>query len=746
MPRPSSSRNVAARAGIWSAEHRRKAVLGWLALVVVATLVGTGLGTNELKVEDSGNGESRAADQAIAAGFPKRASEQVLVQGKGAVRVDDPAFEAAVQDTVRRLSAVRYVEDLKSPLAGGNDGQLSEDGRSGLVTFELRGDDEQTEERVDAPLAAVAAAQRAHPDVRVEEFGDASANKELSKTQEEDFQKAEVLSLPITLVILIVAFGALVAAGLPLMLGLTAVIATLGLLAPVSQIFPADSNAASVVLLIGLAVGVDYSMFYVRRFMEEQDDGRDPRQALAVAAATSGRAVLISGVTVMVAMAGMLFAGSAGFTSLAVSAVLVVAVAVVGSLTVLPATLSWLANKGWLEKGRVPWVANHRHATHNESRLWAFVIGGVLRRPVLSVALAGGFLVALAIPAFGIHTVNSGFEGLPRSLSIVQTYDRIQAAFPGGPTPAVVAVEAPDVTSDAVQNGIGRMRLVAVASGEMAEPVTQTVNPDKTLALVNIPLAGDGTDKTSEAALVKLRGEVIPATIGKVADTTVNVTGLTAGSFDFNEKQKSSLPLVFGFVFGLAFLLLLVTFRSIVVPFVAIALNLLSVGAAYGVLKLVFQDGNGEGLLGFHSIGGVVSWLPLFLFVVLFGLSMDYHVFVLTRIREGVDRGLSNNEAISHGIRSSAGVITSAAVVMIAIFAVFATLSAIDFKMMGVGLAVAVLIDATIVRAVLLPAVMTLLGGWNWYLPKWLERMPTLEPEAGPVAPVAPVAPAAPAA
>jgi uncharacterized membrane protein YdfJ with MMPL/SSD domain len=737
MP-PASPMNVAARAGVWSAHHRKKAILGWLALVVLATVVGASVGTNELKVEDSGNGESRTADRAIAAGFPKRASEQVLVQGKGSVKADDPAFAAAVNDTTRRLLGVRYVEEVESPLAGGNQGQLSEDGRSALVTFKLRGDADQVEDRVDAPLAAVAAAQRSHPEIRVEEFGDASAEKQVSRVQEEDFQKAEVLSLPITLLILIVAFGALVAAGLPLLLGLTAVIATLGWLGPASQIFPADSNAASVVLLIGLAVGVDYSMFYVRRFMEEQDAGRGPEAALAVAAGTSGRAVLISGVTVMVAMAGMLFAGSAGFTSLAVSAMLVVAVAVVGSLTVLPATLSWLGVKGWLEKGRVPWVAKHRHETRDESRVWGFVIGGVMRRPGIAALLAGGLLVALALPAFGIHTVNSGFEGLPRSLSIVRTYDRIQAAFPGGPTPAEVAVEAPDVTADSVQNGIARMRLVAVASGKLSEPVTQTVNPEETIAVVSIPLAGDGTDATSEASLAELRDEVIPATIGKVPQTDVHVTGLTAGSFDFNEKQSSALPLVFAFVFGLAFLLLLVTFRSIVVPFVAIALNLLSVGAAYGVLKLVFQDGHGEGVLGFHSIGGVVSWLPLFLFVVLFGLSMDYHVFVLSRIREGVDRGLSNDEAISHGIKSSAGVITSAAAVMIAIFAVFATLSAIDFKMMGVGLAVAVLIDATIVRAVLLPAVMKLLGDWNWYLPTWLERMPELEPEHSPATPAAP--------
>jgi RND superfamily putative drug exporter len=263
----------------------------------------------------------------------------------------------------------------------------------------------------------------------------------------------------------------------------------------------------------------------------------------------------------------------------------------------------------------------------------------------------------------------------------------------------------------------------------MSEPISTTINPAGTLAIVNIPLQGTGTDEASIAALERLRDDVIPATIERVPGTEVDVTGLAAASEDFNATMQTHLPIVFAFVLGLAFLLLLVTFRSIVVPIKAIVLNLLSVGAAYGVLKLVFQDGHGESLLGFTSLGGITAWLPLFLFVILFGLSMDYHVFILSRIREAVDSGMKTDEAVAHGIKSTAGVVTSAAVVMVFVFGIFATLSAIDFKMMGVGLATAVLIDATLVRAVLLPAAMKLLGERNWYLPKRLEWLPRLEPE-----------------
>jgi uncharacterized membrane protein YdfJ with MMPL/SSD domain len=726
-------RNLAARMGRWSARHRKQAIFGWILFVVLATVAGGAVGQRELTDAETSNGQSAAAEPAIErADFPEDAAEQVLVQGKGSMRATDPRFAAAVADVTRRLRKTSHVTDVKSPLAAGNEGQISADGRSAVVTFKLPGDDETVADLVDPTLAATAAAQRAHPDLRIEQFGGASADKALSKAFEDDFKRAETLSLPITLLILLIAFGALVAAGLPLVLAMTAVMGTLGLLGPISQVLPVEESISSVVLLVGLAVGVDYCMFYLRREMEERDAGRGPEAALNAAAATSGRAVLISGITVMVAMAGMFMAGNAVFESFAVGTILVVAVAIVGSLTVLPAMLSFLGQKGWTEKGRVPYVAKLRHRTKGESRVWGAVIDRVLKRPVLSLVLSGGLLVALAIPALGMHTINPGVAGLPRSLAIMQTYDRLQAAFPGGPQPAVIAVEAKDVTAAPVTGAIAALKREAKTTEGLGQPITVTNSPDKTVAIVEVPLAGDGTDSASEAALARLRDDVIPATLGQAPATQANVTGMTAGSKDFNDTMKSHLPLVFGFVLGLTFLLLLVTFRSLVIPIKAIVLNLLSVGASYGILKLVFQDGHGESLLGFTSIGGITSWLPLFLFVILFGLSMDYHVFILSRIREAVAGGMSTDRAVAYGIKQTAGVVTSAAVVMVAVFAIFATLSSLEFKQMGVGLAVAIAIDATIVRGVLLPATMKLLGDWNWYLPSRLSWLPSLHHEPTP--------------
>jgi RND superfamily putative drug exporter len=461
--------------------------------------------------------------------------------------------------------------------------------------------------------------------------------------------------------------------------------------------------------------------------MEERDAGRSKEDALAFAAATSGQAVLISGLTVMIAMAGMFFAGSIVFQSFAVGTILVVGVAVLGSLTVLPAVLSKLGDK--VEKGRVPIVGRMRHRNHGESRIWGWILDRVLRRPVIALVVAGGILVALAIPAVNMHTVNAGASGLPKDLEVTKVYDRIQAAFPGGPLPAIVAVQADDVTTPEIQAAVKQMGDKALATGQMSEPITTDISPDKTVEVVSIPMDGNGTDKVSESALLTLRDSIIPSTIGNVSGVQADVTGMTAGSKDFNDSMKSHLPIVFAFVLGLAFLLLLVTFRSIVVPIKAILLNLLSVGAAYGILTLVFQDGHGEKLLGFESIGGITSWLPLFLFVILFGLSMDYHVFILSRIREAVDRGMKTEDAVSYGIKQTAGVVTSAAVVMVAVFSVFGSLSMIEFKMMGVGLAAAVLIDATLVRGVLLPAAMKLLGEYNWYLPKRLNWLPKVSHE-----------------
>jgi uncharacterized membrane protein YdfJ with MMPL/SSD domain len=727
------SENFAARAGRWSAQHRKKAILGWFAFVIIATVLGGMVGTKTLADEDTGNGESRRGDQIVeAANFPDETGETVLVQGKDGLKVGDPKFKAAVGGVVAGLERTKGVAKVESPFDPENRGNVSDDGRSALVTFELPGDEDKAKDAVAAPLATVAKLQQQHPEVTLGEFGDASAEKEIGDAFDEDFQKAETLSLPITLLILLVAFGALVAAGLPLLLGATAVMGTIGLLGPISQLHALEESSSSVVLLVGLAVGVDYCMFYLRREMEERDAGRTWDAALAAAAATSGRAVLVSGLTVMAAMAGMFLAGNAVFVSFGIGTILVVAVAMLGSVTVLPAMLSFLSRKGWTEKGRVPWVAKRRHKTRGESRVWGAILDRVLKRPLVSAVLAAGLLAALSIPAFSMHTVNPGVTGLPRDLEVMQAYDRIDAAFPGDGVPAVTVIKAADVTTPEVQGAIADLQKQAIATGQLNEPTDVDISPDKTVATVALAVRGTGTDAASERSLAVLRGRVVPATVGKLQGAEVAVTGFTAGSKDFNDVMKSHLPVVFAFVLSLAFILLLVTFRSIVIPLKAIVLNLLSVGAAYGILKLVFQDGRLEGVLDYQSVGGITSWLPLFLFVILFGLSMDYHVFIISRIREAVDKGMRTEQAVAHGIKSTAGVVTSAAAVMVAVFAIFATLSMLEFKMMGVGLAVAVLIDATLVRAVLLPATMKLLGDWNWYLPKTLNWLPKFGHEPAP--------------
>jgi len=592
----------------------------------------------------------------------------------------------------------------------------------------------------------VAAMQRAHPGYTVAEFGDASGNHELNATVGKDFTKAEHLSVPLTFLILLLAFGAFVAAGVPVLLSFSAVLASIGLSSLVSHVAHASDATSSVILLIGMAVGVDYSLFYVKREREERAAGLEGRDALHRAAATSGQAVLISGATVLVAMAGMLFAGSSIFTSIGIGAMIVVFVSMIGSLTVLPALLAKLGDRidrgviavaastvGLAFRKREPRVIRHLRTRRTliqrlkgpggESRVWGALLRPALRYPAAAAVLSAGFLAVLALPVFGIHTKLVGLNDLPHSLRIVRTYEAIQHAFPGASTPADVVVTAPDVTAPRVQRALAGLRRDALASGVMKKPIRTYVNPSRTVAKVEIPLVGKGNDAASTHALSVLRKQVVPASLPGMHAA---VTGETAGDVDFNATNRSRAPIVFAFVLVLAFVLLLLTFRSLVIPLEAIVLNLLSVGAAYGVLVWIFQDGHLQGLLGFHSNGAVVTWLPLFLFTVLFGLSMDYHVFIVSRIKELVDRGVPNDEAVEQGIRTTAGTVTSAALVMVAVFSIFATLSTLDIKQMGVGLAVAVLIDATIVRAVLLPATMKLLGRWNWYLPhslRWLPRL-----------------------
>jgi RND superfamily putative drug exporter len=725
-------RNLAARAGRWSAHHRKKAIFGWLLFVILAVVVGGSVGQRTLDDADYGIGESGRADKVVNDAFPDKTGESVLIRNKG-TDANDPAYRAVVADVVSSLKGTKHVREVQGPFDEGAEGQISKDGHSALVQFKLHGDN--AEDQVDAPLATVDKLAKEHSGYNIEEFGGASADKALSKAFEDDFRKAEVTSLPITLIILILAFGALLAAFVPLLLAITAVAAAIGLLGPISHIWPVDEAISSVVLLIGLAVGVDYSMFYLRREREERAAGRSEEAALEAAAATSGRAVLVSGVIVIVAMAGMYLGGAATFLSFATGTILVVAIAIIGSLTVLPAVLSKLGDR--VNKGRIPFLNPEKRT--GEARLWSALLDRVLKRPLLSALVAGGILVVLAIPTLHIHTADSGVDGLPRSLPIMQTYDRMQAAFPGEQFTGDIVVRGDDVTGPDYRAAVADVRRQVRQSDLLHEPVTVDVSPDKTVGIIEVPLAGSGTDETSNRALDLLRQDVAPATVGKIPGAElVGVTGFTAGSRDFNDLMKSRIWFVLAFVFAMAFILLLVTFRSIVIPIKAILLNLLSVGAALGIVTWIFQDGHLEDALNFQSTGAITSWFPLMLFVILFGLSMDYHVFILSRIREAYDRGESTEDAVAHGIKSTASVVSAAALVMVAVFGIFATLSFVDFKQFGVGLAMAVLIDATLVRAVLLPAAMKLLGDWNWYLPWWLEWLPkgpSFKHEAPPPAP-----------
>jgi uncharacterized membrane protein YdfJ with MMPL/SSD domain len=721
--------NLAARMGRWSADHWKTATFGWLAFVIVAFGLGGLTGTKTIDPNTAGPGESGRMDRILDAGFKRPADESVLIQSRS-LTATDPAFTGAVEDVVARVSKLEAVQNVRSPLDEGNAGQISENGHAALVEFEIRGEADEAADKLDPVLAAVDDAQRAHPQFYIGEFGYASASDAVNTAAADDLAKAGELSLPITLVILVIAFGALVAAGIPLLLALTAVIATFGIVGVVSQAIPVATQAAAVVLLIGLAVGVDYSLFYLRREREERAAGRSERAALEIAAATSGRAVLISGLTVITAMAGMFLTGDKIFASFGIATILVVAIAMLGSLTVLPALLSRLGDR--VDRVRVPLVGRLRR-DDGEGRIWGAIIDRVLRRPLLSAVLAGGFLVVLALPAIQLRMVQPGVDTFPKSLPAVQAYDRMQQAFPGNALPANVVVKAPDVNAPAMRAAIERLQQRALASGRMHEPITVEVNEAGTVANITIPIEGKGTGAVSNASLAVLREEIVPNTVGALPDTEAGVTGLTAQWKDGEDEMKSNLPPVVAFVLLFAFALMLVAFRSPVIAVKAILLNLLSVGAAYGVLVLVFQHGVGRDFLGFGSTAGIDPVVPLLLFVILFGLSMDYHVFLLSRIREAVVRGSSTEEAVAHGIKSTAGVVTSAAIVMVGVFAVFATLSMLMLKQFGVGLATAILIDATIVRGVLLPATMKLLGDWNWYLPSWLEWLPRLdvsEPEA----------------
>ena len=707
-PRP----NVTERVAGWSARHRKTAVFGWLLLIAAIFIGGQALGARNLPAYDAGqSGQAERTLQQVTPGQYGSYAESVLVQAttRGATFATDPAMRQATAQVAASLAALpKYATGVKTPLSADGQALVSKDGRSALVTFSVPGNVSSVDQAATTLQHTVAGVQAKHPDLRIAESGDASIGQAIDSSL--NFSKAEATSVPITLILLLIVFGALVAAGIPVLLAVTALTAAIGVLTIVSHWLPVGSSTFEVVVIIGMAVGVDYSLFYLRREREERAAGRSFPAALRIAAHTSGRTIVVSGLTVMATMAGLFFVGGGPFSGIALGTIAVVGIAVAGSLTVLPALLAWLGPKA--DAGRIPFLGR-RQAAARPSRLWAALARQVVARPVIWGGAAAIALLALAAPALGLRLGDPAVDA-PKGAAVVTTMDAIHRAFPQAPAPAEVVVTGRDLAGPKVTAAVGALRTRAASGGAIHAPVTETVLGGGRALLVGVPLAGNGTNSASDSALVTLRDTILPDTLGKVPGVSYAVTGDTAGLYDDIHELHANLPEVLGFVAVLAFVLLLAAFRSVTVPLVSIVLNLLSVGAAYGLVTLIFQDGRLQGPLDYTAFGGIIYWVPLMMFVFLFGISMDYHVFILSRIRELWARGSAPKDAIVGGIASSAGVVTSAALIMVAVFSIFATLPLIDLKILGIGTAAAVLIDATIVRGILVPAALALLGDRAW--------------------------------
>ena len=712
--------NLAARLGGWSTRHRKTAVIGWLLFVVMVGTIGGMSGIVTMSESENGAGDSRRADQILEhAGLDEPAGELVMVHSS---RPD--GWAAAAADLAAAIKGTGAVQDVKAPVR-------SEDGKDALISFAMKGDPDTAGDRVQPVLDAVAKVADTRGDVKVFQFGAASSANWLNDLLANDMKKTEFTAVPLALGILLVVFGAVVAAVLPVGLALTACMAAFGLLCLASRQVHLFETTYSVMFLMGLAVGVDYCLFYLRRERDERAAGRDAETALRIAAATSGRAVLVSGLTVMVALAGMFLSGMLLFKGFAVATILVVFVAMLGSVTVLPAILSWLGDR--IDAGRVPFL-NRRRKTgfHASGGISGKALRPVLAKPGFFAVASLAVLLVLAAPAAGMKTEQLGLQkqfGAHAALTVA--FEKITDSFPGEPAPARVVVQAKDVSAPEVSAAIEDFKRRAAESGEFGKSVNVAPHERQGVVEIEIPLAGNGSDATSKHALDTLRDELVPSTLGPVSQHAY-VTGDLASSVDFNDQLKSGIVPVFLFIVAVTFLLMLFSFRSIVIAVTSIGLNLLSVAAAYGVMTAVFQHGWGAEQLGMEAAGAIEGWMPLFVLVVLFGLSMDYHVFVVSRIREARDRGLASKDAIREGVSATAGAVTGAAAIMVAVFAVFAIIAMQDMQQMGVGLAVAVLLDATVVRMVLLPSVLALLGDRTWRVPRWLGWLPRLSHGAEP--------------
>ena len=722
----------------WSARHRWWVVTASVTMLVAAMFVSSTVETKLMNENEFAEGESGEAVRLLDERFDDGgAPTEQLVFSHPTLDVSDPDYRSTVEGLLQELRALPEVSAVVSYYETGDPRLVSADRRVLRSQVEIADIAAFDNDKIDAILESVYAAR---PEADANGFyigmaGGLSVDKQVEDLAEEDLARVLMVTLVLALVMLLLVFRAVVASLIPLALAMGAITTAMGIAALVSQAYSLAEGYDVLISMLGLAVGIDYSLFIISRFRYERQAGREKLEAITVASNTTGRAVFYAGVTVVVSLAGMALTDNPVFISLALGVIFVVLIAIVGSLTFLPAVLSVLGDN--VNRLRVPLLGR----ANGNGGIWSAITKQVLARPAIFATVTAAALVALAAPVSSLTLAfPTGSQALHNAVDAKQAVVLLEEHFSGGlATPAFVVVDAPDATAAEVQASVARLVELVDQDGAFLGPFETVVNPAGDLLFVQVPLTGDR--ETAERGVELLRDEVVPEAFDG-SGAQAYVTGITAVSMDFTDATYKSMPYVFGFVLGLAFLLLLVMFRSIVIPVKAILLNLLSVASAFGVLVMVFQWGWGVSLLGSEAPGVIGSWMPVILFAIVFGLSMDYHMLLLNRIKEAYDQGHGNDASVYEGIRLTAGQITSAAAIMVGVFGTFALGRSVDSQQFGVGLGVAVLIDATIIRSVLLPASMKLLGDWNWYLPSWLEWLPKVgsperpspKPEAHPAA------------
>ena len=717
--------------GIARASGRRPWITigAWLvvlvaAIVLAGTLLGDALTTEETLTN---NPESVRADNLLheRLGESNNTIDEMVIVRSTALTVDDPAYRSYVEGLYGDLTALgdEVVAGGTHYYLTGDESLVSKDRRTTLMPLTMP---EDAKEEIDQVIQVVDTAGE-NGSFQVLITGEASVEAEIIEIAKKDLATGEGIGISVALVVLALVFGAIAAALLSIVLAIAAIIVALGAIAIVGQAFDLSFFVVNMITMIGLAVGIDYSLFIVSRYREERARGLDKVDAIAAAGATAGRTVLLSGMAVVLAITGLLITPSSVFQSVGVGVILVVIAAVLSSMTLLPAILGLMGDK--VNAIRIPLVQRRKVGQPAEASagFWYWIARAVMRRPVVSLVVATGLLIAAASSYLDINLGTNGVSALPDGLRSKEAFIVLQEEFGfGQDLPAVVVIDG-RTDSEPVQAGIERLQ-AAVASDPAFATSELEVHPEADLSVLYARLAGDPATKQAMDAVERLRADYVQRAFDGVPARAL-VTGETAGLVDFAHVAETYTPIVVAFVLGLSFVLLTVAFRSIVIPVKAILMNLLSVGAAYGLLVAVFQKGVGADLLGFQQVDVIETGIPLFLFAVLFGLSMDYHVFLLSRIRERFIQTGDNSEAVAFGLRSTGRLITGAALIMVAVFGGFALGDLVGMQQFGFGLAVAVFVDATIVRSVLVPASMRLLGEWNWYLPNFLRWLPDLRVE-----------------